>query len=154
MEGFNAILIPLLAFGFVRPSLGLESWLLAGSLLPCCLLLIVGTAYWYALHARLNGNRYPMVRVVRVARIIQLPSLLITLASFGLVGFAFTQPGALAYVMLGIATLSVLEWINYYVVQLQHFDNLADFKRMISGKGFMQAHLAREIAALSNKKPD
>jgi hypothetical protein len=152
MEALNAFLIPLAAFWLVRPSGALENWLLIGSLVPCIVLLIVGAAYWYGLHARLNDNRSPLVRVVDAARMVRLPSLLLILVSLGLAAFALTQRTAVAYGVLIITVLSVLEWINYYVVQLQHFDNPADFKRMISGKGFMQAHLARDIAAASKKQ--
>jgi hypothetical protein len=152
MEALNAVLIPLVAFWAVHPSGSLENWLLIGSLVPSILLLVVGAAYWYAVHARINGNRYPMVKVVDAARIVRLPSLLLTLVSLGLAAFALTQRTAVAYGVVIIAALTVLEWINYYVVQLQHFDNQADFKRMISGKGFMQAHLAREIVDVSKKQ--
>jgi hypothetical protein len=41
--------------------------------------------------------------------------------------------------------LAVLEYINYYHVQLQHFDHAPDWKRLISGRGFRRSHLAREI---------
>jgi uncharacterized integral membrane protein len=41
--------------------------------------------------------------------------------------------------------LAVLEYINYYHVQLQHFDHVADWRRLVSGRGFRRSHLAREI---------
>jgi hypothetical protein len=41
----------------------------------------------------------------------------------------------------------VLEYINYYVVQLQHFDHASDFKRLLSGRGFREAHLAKALRA-------
>jgi hypothetical protein len=41
--------------------------------------------------------------------------------------------------------LAVLEYINYYHVQLQHFDHAPDWQRLVSGRGFRRSHLAREI---------
>lgn len=48
-------------------------------------------------------------------------------------------------VALGLAVLAGLEYVNYYHVQLQHFDNAADIKRLLSGRGFRPAHLARAL---------
>jgi hypothetical protein len=42
--------------------------------------------------------------------------------------------------------LAVLEYVNYYHRQLQHFDNKADFRRMLAGKGFRQSWMARDLA--------
>ena len=50
-----------------------------------------------------------------------------------------------AVVALCCALLAVLEYINYYVVQLQHFDNAADWRRLWTGGGFRKSHLARAI---------
>jgi hypothetical protein len=41
--------------------------------------------------------------------------------------------------------LAVLEYVNYYHVQLQHFDHAPDWQRLIAGRGFRRSHLAREI---------
>jgi hypothetical protein len=60
------------------------------------------------------------------------------------------SPDAIAAAVL--ATLAALEYVNYYHVQLQHFDNAADFKRLVSGKGFRRAHLARAIDAWKAKR--
>ena len=43
--------------------------------------------------------------------------------------------------------LAALEYVNYYKFQVQHFDNWADFKRLMTGRGFRKAHMARDIAA-------
>ena len=52
----------------------------------------------------------------------------------------------------GCATLAVLEYVNYYHRQLQHFDNKADFKRMLAGKGFRQSWLARDLSELRRQR--
>lgn len=43
--------------------------------------------------------------------------------------------------------LAALEFVNYYKVQLQHFDHAADFRRLLQGRGFRRAHMARDLAA-------
>lgn len=48
--------------------------------------------------------------------------------------------------------LAVLEYVNYYHVQLQHFDHSEDFKRLMSGNSFRQSHLAKGIAAWQRGK--
>jgi hypothetical protein len=53
---------------------------------------------------------------------------------------------------LACSALGSLEYVNYYRVQLQHFDNLADFKRLLGGRGFRKAHLARDLAAFREAK--
>ncbi|MEN9392769.1 MAG: hypothetical protein RLZZ104_1112, partial [Pseudomonadota bacterium] len=49
----------------------------------------------------------------------------------------------------GCAVLAVLEYINYYHRQLQHFDNGEDFQRLLAGKGFRKSWMARDIEALN-----
>jgi hypothetical protein len=49
------------------------------------------------------------------------------------------------YSAMLFSLLALLEYINYYHYQLQHFDNQADFQRLISGRGFRQSHLARAL---------
>jgi hypothetical protein len=41
--------------------------------------------------------------------------------------------------------LAVIEYVNFYHVQIQHFDHAADWKRLVSGRGFRRSHLARAI---------
>ncbi|MDQ3080564.1 MAG: hypothetical protein M3R03_11290 [Pseudomonadota bacterium] len=49
-----------------------------------------------------------------------------------------------------LTLLAGLEYVNYYHRQLQHFDNLADLKRLFSGRGFKPSHMARSLAARRN----
>jgi hypothetical protein len=46
------------------------------------------------------------------------------------------------------AVLAALEYVNYYLRQLQHFDNRADFERLLSGKGLRRSQMARDLDAL------
>jgi hypothetical protein len=48
------------------------------------------------------------------------------------------------------AVLAALEYVNYYHRQLQHFDNWADFKRLIAGKGFRKSWMARDLDAMGD----
>ena len=57
-------------------------------------------------------------------------------------------------VAIVLTTLAALEYVNYYHVQLQHFDNGADVRKLLRGAGFRQAHMARDLALYRNKKPD
>ena len=50
------------------------------------------------------------------------------------------------------ATMAVLEYVNYYHRQIQHFDNKADFRRMLAGKGFRQSWMARDLAAVRQQR--
>lgn len=44
-----------------------------------------------------------------------------------------------------LALLAALEYVNYYHRQLQHFDHLADLKRLFSGQGFRKAQMAVDL---------
>jgi len=39
----------------------------------------------------------------------------------------------------------VLEHVNYYHRQLQHFDHWPDFKRLITGRGFRRSQLSVDL---------
>ncbi len=49
----------------------------------------------------------------------------------------------------GVATFStlmaVLEYVNYYHRQLQHFDHSEDFKRLLSGNGLRPSQMAKDL---------
>jgi hypothetical protein len=49
------------------------------------------------------------------------------------------------------ALLGLLEYVNYYHRQLQHFDNWSDFRRLFQGKGFRISQLARDIRKLNDQ---
>jgi hypothetical protein len=47
----------------------------------------------------------------------------------------------------GVLTLLAgLEYVNYYHRQLQHFDRLSAFKRLVTTGRLPRAHLARDLA--------
>jgi hypothetical protein len=148
MEAANVIGVPLLAWVTLRASDSAVTAWVASAMVACSGLLVIGAAAWRMELAQLQGERALAAKLLRWLG----PSrpLGIALAVLGAVaGVAewlraggFTGP-AIAAAVLGL--LAVLEYVNYYEVQLQHFDHAADFKRLITGKGFRKAHLARAV---------
>ncbi|NRD89867.1 hypothetical protein C8024_11005 [Sphingopyxis sp. BSNA05] len=49
------------------------------------------------------------------------------------------------------SALAVAEYINYYHRQLQHFDNMADFKQLLSGKGFRRSQMAVDLDSVAGR---
>lgn len=45
-----------------------------------------------------------------------------------------------------MTTLAVLEYVNYYRVQLQYFDHGPDFAALLKRRTLKRAHMARDIA--------
>jgi len=50
------------------------------------------------------------------------------------------------------AVMAVLEYINYYHRQIQHFDHMSDFKRLIKGRGFRPAQMNQDLKSWRNKR--
>ena len=148
MEAANIVLVPGLAFWLAKPRDPLDVALMVFVYGGVALLLLVGTAYWRGLLLRKLGNPAPLERALRFADRAQRPSLVwlwlaaaAALTASTLRGFSGPVIAAWAGVLL-----IGLEYVNYYKVQLQHFDNLADLKRLLGGRGFRRAHLARDLA--------
>ena len=155
LEAFNALLVPGLATFYGWPTDRGGALLLIVANVALIIGLVVGASYWWGVAARLKRNPQPMTRALRLADVAQRPMLVVTLAAIALCGWEIAIKGMTwtNIVALVITTLATLEYINYYYVQLQHFDNLADFKSMLRGTGFKQAHMARDLAAFRAAKP-
>lgn len=154
LEASNAVLVPAIALYFGWPADRIDAILLAVADLALIIGLVVGAAYWWGVAARLKRNRGVMVRALRLADIAQRPMLVATIAA--MIGCAWqvidrgmTLPNIVALVL---TTLAGLEYINYYHIQLQHFDNLADIRRLLGGKAFRRAHMARDLASYRARK--
>lgn len=50
------------------------------------------------------------------------------------------------------ASLAMLEYVNYYHRQLQHFDHAADWKRLLEGRGFRASQMATDLQRLRQKR--
>ena len=151
MEAANVLFVPAFAIGLVLWAGGTVSIALAVAAVACSALLVIGALYWRALLRQLEGARGVLsFWIPRLAAVEGLSIVLVagaataTAVEFVQAGDGWT-PARIGAVAL--TALAALEYVNYYRVQLQHFDNWADFKRLVTGRGLRQAHMARDIQA-------
>ena len=149
-----ALLVPFVVLRSALPRTFSEIIAVALSLLAVALLLLVGGAYWLAVLKRAQGNRTLFAQVMRFADLVERPAIaLIASASIAsaiaLAAHGWSRPVIAAF---ACSALAVLEYVNYYRVQLQHFDRMDDFKRLLTGRGFRKAHLARDLAAFRSAR--
>jgi hypothetical protein len=149
LEAANVVVLPAVATWLVLRAGDAVSAPMVLSMVATSALLVVGAIAWRMELAGLRSERDFAPRVLPWLALVQSPTLLLSLASVGGAVFEVWReswsPSAIAAATL--AALAVLEYINYYVVQLQHFDHAADFKRLLSGRGFREAHLAKALRA-------
>jgi hypothetical protein len=153
MEAGNVLLVPavpiVLAWRWNEP-LGAASLVSLGA---ACLLLIVGACYWRARHLELLDGRAttPTVRWIARGRPWWIGATAAAVLA-AVASWAGAAAGSLdRWVATVAAALAVAEYVNYFHVQLQHFDNIADLRRLLTGQGLRRAHLARDIAALGGR---
>ncbi|MEM7688329.1 MAG: hypothetical protein AAF291_04840 [Pseudomonadota bacterium] len=131
---------------------------LALACVPMCGLLVIGGLYWRAKLHQLEGRTQTLERVLALARKWRLPLLATTaLACVLAVAVWFTDLAASSgerWAITTAAILSALEYVNYYHCQLQHFDHLADWQRLISGRGFQKSWLARDLERAGRETKD
>jgi hypothetical protein len=148
MEGGCAMAFPPLALLLARPADRWEWAALGLALLACCALLVIGSLYWRAALLRLRRNSLPMRTALRLAEHAQAPLLALSLLSIIPPALLWMlrgpHPAVVAAMVFG--ALAVLEYVNYYHVQLQNFDHAPDFSRLIQTRRLRPAHLASEIA--------
>ncbi len=149
LEALNALLVPALTtyYGWAKDAAG--GAVLALANLAVVTGLVVGALYWLALAARLEGNPAPMRRALKIAHLAQWPMLGAVLLSICADIWLIATHGLdlATGIAAAVTLLAALEYVNYYLIQLQHFDNLADWRKLISGRGFRKAHMARDLAA-------
>lgn len=151
IERLNIFLLPSVAIYmvlfFFRSSVSIA---LVLALTATSWLLVVGTIALRTLYLDLEGEREFGVKWIPILARWRLPSLGVVLISLLAccidMGYRYPRIGPTQWITLGSAILAVLEYINYYHVQLQHFDNRTDFQRLVSGRGFRRSHLSRAIA--------
>ena len=149
MEAANAVIIPAVMLYLSDGSMG---WISVLALVPMTALLIIGAVYWRAKVRQLQQKRYQIAPVLAKIGRLRLPVLILTILG-ALVAFASWSVPDLAIsaadrICASIAAaLAALEYVNYYHRQLQHFDNIADFKRLLTGKGFRASQMARDLRA-------
>jgi uncharacterized membrane protein len=123
------------------------------SSLACAMLLLIGGFYWKAVLDRALGKPGLMGRLLPIAARARTPSMVLSLAALVVAIALCWRDGLIAPTIaaLGLAVLAVLEYVNYYHVQLQNFDHAPDLKRLLATRRLRKAHLARELAALQRK---
>ena len=148
MEAANMAGIPLICVVLTKGQIG---WVTLAPLLAAVLLLGIGAAYWRfkvrQLRREHRGNT-----VLGWIEWLRWPSLAATAIGGGVAALGWIVPAlsvglADRIAATACAVLAGLEYVNYYHRQLQHFDNLTDFRRLISGKGFRKSWMARDLAA-------
>ncbi len=149
MEAFNVVLLP--AFLFVVAGMSL-SWVAIAGILPMMLLLAIGAVYWRAKLKQLQDRRYPFARTMSLIAGAQWPVLGLTLLGLAALIFAWMRPEHFGsdrdrWVATFAAILALLEYVNYYHRQLQHFDHGPDFKRLLAGKGLRASQMAKDLKA-------
>ncbi len=154
MEAANVLFVPGLALGLGFPRDAIETVSIALAMVATAGFLVVGTAYWRGVDRRLRfADRLSIKGALGLADRVEKPLLVVSAAAIT------TTVAALAYngwsrAVIAAAVLSLLaalEYINYYHRQLQHFDNRADLKRLLTGRGARPSHMARDLAAWRRK---
>lgn len=149
MEAANIAAIPLMALYLTKARIG---WVTLVPLAATMLLLGIGAAYWRMKVSQLRGDAVNSDAVLRWLARLQLPGLVLAVAGCVAATLGWIAP-ALSVGLpdriagTACAALAALEYVNYYHRQLQHFDNKADFRRMLAGKGFRPSWMARDLAA-------
>ena len=151
MEAANAVIVPLFVLWITGGQIG---WVAAVPLAATVLLLVIGALYWRGKVRQLRGEGAGFPALLRRIAAWRRPALVLTLAGCAAAVVGWLVPGwavgpADRYAATGCAILAGLEYVNYYHRQLQHFDNLADFRRLLAGQGFRKSWLARDLDTLA-----
>lgn len=156
MEAANVVLVPAFALWLAWPREPFEYAAMALAIAACSGFLIVGTLYWFAVDRRLRtpgaSPRRALAFADRAERPLLIATAAATAATVALIASRGFTPSAIAAACLTV--LAALEYVNYYRVQLQHFDNRADLRRLVSGRGLKRAHMARDLAAYRAARDD
>lgn len=148
LEAANVLLVPGLGVWAIHELGDALSWPVIVAMAATAALLVVGAFAWRMELAAIRGERALAQKLLPWLSLAQAPTLLLTIAAVGGAGYEVWRDGGAtpsAFAAVIYALLAVLEYVNYYVVQLQHFDHAADLKRLMSGRGFREAHLAKAL---------
>lgn len=154
MELVSSVLIPTVFILFMLTTNSAFGWFAFVCYLPAFVLLLLGARYWYSKLEHIKGDSVPLKQLLPIARMLRIPLLSTCIIAFAMcIGELFNPISVSTLDCVGglvFTTLAILEFINYYVVQLQHFDHWPDFVRLISGRGFRKSHLRRDLEKLTN----
>lgn len=158
MEAANAAFVPAVAWFLVWQSGGSATIALWVAALTCAALLVIGALYWPSVLRQIEGAAhvfdYWLPRLAAAENFSL--ALLLMSAIVIMLELAYSpEKWVGAHIAaVSLTVLAALEYVNYYKIQLQHFDNSADFKRFLNGRGFRKAHMARDIASLRSSLRD
>lgn len=148
MEAANVAIVPAFTSFVIVETGGALTWPFAAAALACSALLVVGAAALRMELAELERRHDLAARLLAFARAARVPAILLCGLGVAGAGWQVWRDGGWTPAGIGavaLATLAVLEYVNYYVAQLQHFDHAADFRRLMSGRGFRESHLAKAL---------
>ncbi|MGB0906588.1 MAG: hypothetical protein ACPGVT_03760 [Maricaulaceae bacterium] len=149
-ELMNVVLMPGTMFGYAIYKGQKIGWTSVAACVPMCTLLLIGGLYWLAKYKAIHGKRTLLPKVMARASVLQWPLCIMSVAAFALVIAVWVVPGIThstgdKAITSFAGIMALLEYINYYHRQLQHFDRAADFKRLLAGKGFRPAQMAVDL---------
>lgn len=147
MEAGNAVLLPAFLLVLSRDHL---SWVSVVCMVPMVVMLMIGAFYWRAKLKRLENPSHDFASAMGLIARSQVPVLALTILAILVLAYAWSMPGLLTGGWdKGVATFSavmaILEYVNYYHRQLQHFDHSEDFKRLLSGNGLRPSQMAKDL---------
>lgn len=149
IEAGNAVFIPALAVYLVLKSGGRISTALVLSGLACSFLLVIGTIVLRMMLRKARGEANAISDRIPLLVRMRWPGIALCVAAAVANGTEWLSSGlelsAQSLAPAVLLLLAVLEYVNYYHFQLQHFDHAPDWQRLVSGRGFRPSHLAREI---------
>jgi hypothetical protein len=152
LEAGNVVFVPLIVLVATRGQVGLIT---LAALAPVIVLLVIGAAYWRGKVLQLKGQRPDLAPLMKRIAAWKRPSQILTLVAIAAASAGWLKPDwsvgmADRIAATACAVLAVLEYVNYYHRQLQHFDSWADFKRLLAGKGFRKSWMARDMEAVGD----
>lgn len=148
MEAANVVVVPTVGIALVDSFGGTLNWLLVTTMFATSALLVLGTIALHALYLTVAGDAGALARVVPLLARCQIPAASLCVIAAVAAGVQHVQANAWTPAVVGgwvYAALATLEYVNYYHVQLQHFDHASDWARLRSGRGFRASALARAL---------
>lgn len=157
LELFNAVLLPVVAILVLAVNDQTIGPLGISCLVPMSALLIAGGCYWRAKVRQISRDRSNIDSTLYWLDRVRLPLLASLIAvSFlcvaDLLFLRFSVSTGDRWVAILATTLAILEYINYYHRQLQHFDHVPDFLRLLSGRGFRKSQLRADLERCAIKR--
>lgn len=150
LEAANAVLVPAFGVLVVHRYAGTITGALVLSALACSFLLVIGAIALRMMLGKARGEVNATTSRIPVLIRMQWPAIGLCAAAAVSVGHDWMShgfhPSADRIASTVLLLLAWLEYVNYYHVQLRHFDHAADWRRLRTGRGFRRSHLACEIA--------